>query len=349
MTESIDNEGSSKPRRSVRLLKWTSLSTGGFVLLVLVGIVAWGMVIEPRFLLDVREETAEVRNLPRSWEGETVVLMADLQVGMWLDNAGMVRKAVRKAIELDPAAVLIAGDFIYGESPDRIDRAVRLVRPLADAGVPTYAVFGNHDYSLMKQDSEMGEDVAQELAARLEEVGIEVLENEVRAMQPREAGAPLHLLGIGSEWAGFSRPQDALALLDDDAPRIVLMHNPVAFRDLPAYAASLTLSAHTHGGQLRIPFTRSASWLDITKEREVMADGWGEQGIGATGNRIYVNRGIGFSMLPARFRCRPELTVFTLRRPADGEVPAHGPEGDSGDDPGTPEKGSGGPAAGSSP
>ncbi len=326
-------------RRTV--LKRVGVSTGGIVVLALCGLIAWGTVVEPRFLLDVRQETAEVGKLPPSWEGETIVLMADLQVGMWLDNAGMVRKAVRKAIELDPAAVLIAGDFIYGESPDRIDRAVELVRPLADAGIPTYAVFGNHDYSLMYQDSELGDDAARDLASRLEEVGIEVLENETRAMVSPRGGAPLHLVGIGSVWAGYSRPRDALAQLSDDDPRIVLMHNPVAFRDLPAYAGSLTLSAHTHGGQLRVPFTRSASWLDITKEREVMADGWGEQGIGATGNRIYVNRGIGFSKLPARFRCRPELTVFRLER-AVGEVPAHGPKGDSGSDPGTSGESEGG-------
>ncbi|MBY6204244.1 metallophosphoesterase [Halomonas denitrificans] len=334
-----DRESSGR-RRSI--LKGIGLSTGGLVVLTLCGLVAWGVIIEPRFLLDVRTETAEVRNLPPSWEGETLVLMADLQVGMWLDNDGMVRKAVRKAIELGPAAVLIAGDFIYGESPDRIERAVELVRPLAEAGIPTYAVFGNHDYSLMFRDSELDEGAAGELAARLEDVGIEVLENEARPMPSRRGGAPLHVVGIGSEWAGRSRSRDALAQLPDAEPRVVLMHNPLGFRDLPAYAGSLTLSAHTHGGQLRIPFTRSTSWLDITKEREVLADGWGEQGVGATGNRIYVNRGIGFSSIPARFRCRPELTVFRLER-AVGDVPAHGPEGDSGDDPGTPDEGDGEP------
>ncbi|MGK7296572.1 MAG: hypothetical protein ACNS61_12225, partial [Candidatus Wenzhouxiangella sp. M2_3B_020] len=198
----------------------------------------------------------------------------------------------------------------------------------------------------MKEDSEKVDDVARELGSRLKEIGIDVLENEVRAMAPRNGGAPLHLVGIGSEWAGKSRPLAALAALEAEKPRVVLMHNAVAFRELPAYTASLALGAHTHGGQLRIPFTRSTSWLDITKKREVMGDGWGEQGIGATGNRIYINRGIGFSGIPARFRCRPELTVFTLRR-AEGEVPARGPEGDSGTDPGTPEEGDSASGAGS--
>ncbi|MGK7297250.1 MAG: metallophosphoesterase, partial [Candidatus Wenzhouxiangella sp. M2_3B_020] len=194
MTADIDDEQKPNHGRRRKIFKWAGLSTSGVVVLVLLAMVAWGTVIEPRFLLDVREETAEVRDLPASWDGETIVLIADFQVGMWLDNAGMVRKAVRKAIELDPGAVLIAGDFIYGKNPNRVERAVSLVRPLADAGVPTYAVFGNHDYSLMKEDSEKVDDVARELGSRLKEIGIDVLENEVRAMAPRNGGAPLHLV-----------------------------------------------------------------------------------------------------------------------------------------------------------
>jgi len=92
----------------------------------------------------------------------------------------------------------------------------------------------------------------------------------------------------------------------------VLMHNPVAFRDLPAGSGGLTLAAHTHGGQVRLPFLRSTSWLDIARPREVVADGWAVDSIGAPGNSLYVNRGVGFSALPVRIRCQPELTILTL-------------------------------------
>lgn len=322
---------------SRRILKRVGLSTTSAVLLMLLLLTSWGMVLEPRYLLDVRQESAEIRNLPASWDGETIVLLADFQIGMWLDNDGMVRKAIRKAIELDPVAVLIAGDFIYGKAPNRVERALDLVRPLPEADIPTFAVLGNHDYSMMKQDSERRDEVASELIGRLEEIGIQVLENESRPIRPQDGGAPIYIAGVGSFWAGDSDPLAAISSLPDQAPRIILMHNPIAFRDLPPHSGSLTLSAHTHGGQLRIPYTRSQSWVDIAREREVIADGWGEQGIGATGNRIYVNRGIGFSTIPARFNCRPEITVFTLRVP-EGRVQGRGPEGDSGDDHGTPDR-----------
>jgi len=125
-------------------------------------------------------------------------------------------------------------------------------------------------------------------------------------------GAGLWVVGVGSEWAGRSRPEAARARVPVGAAHLVLMHNPVAFRDLPAGSGGLTLAAHTHGGQVRLPLTRSASWLDIARPREVVADGWAADSIGAPGNSLYVNRGLGFSAVPVRIRCRPELTLLRL-------------------------------------
>ena len=41
------------------------------------------------------------------------------------------------------------------------------------------------------------------------------------------------------------------------------------------------------------------------------ADGWID-GYGAPGNRLNVNRGMGFSTIPVRINCPPELTYFAL-------------------------------------
>lgn len=310
--------GTAPPARPGRsILKKVGLSTAGTVLLALGGIVLWGVLIEPRILLDVQRQDAEVLDLPIEWEGETVAMLADFQVGMWLDNDGMVAKAIDRAIDLDVTAVLIAGDFVYGTDPGRIDRAMRLVRPLTEAGIPTIAVLGNHDYVMAKPDDAKQSGVAEEVERRLVELGVHVLTNESTRIEHPGGGPPLHVVGIGSEWAGNSHPREAFDDLAPETARLVLMHNPASFRDLPPHSGSLSLAAHTHGGQIRIPFTPSKSWLDIAREQEVVADGWGEQGSGAAGNRLYVNRGIGFSRVPARFRCRPELTVFTLRRAGD--------------------------------
>jgi predicted MPP superfamily phosphohydrolase len=52
--------------------------------------------------------------------------------------------------------------------------------------------------------------------------------------------------------------------------------------------------------------------MSLVKESPVAADGWIEPGFGAPGDRLYVNRGIGFSVVPIRINCLPELTCVTL-------------------------------------
>ena len=305
------------------VLKWLGAALGALLLFVFF----WGVLIEPRLLLDQQDETVEIPNLPPTWEGQRVALLADFQVGMWWDNTGMVSKAIEATIEAEPKLVLIAGDFVYKPDSATVREAVGFVRPLIDANIPTYAVLGNHDYSMMKKSSEKRPELAQYLADQLEEAGIEVLENEAVSIDAG-VGEPLYVVGVGSHWAEEARPREAMQGVPANAARVIFMHNPVSYRDLPAQEAPLTLAAHTHGGQLRIPLFRSSSWLDIARSREVIADGWAADSIGATGNRAYVNRGLGFSLIPARVFCRPEVTVITLQG-SEGTLPERGPETDS--------------------
>ena len=300
----------------MKILKYIGLGLLGLLVVVLL----WG-VIEPK-LYDVERETASVPNLPAAWEGERVALLADFQVGMWMGNEGTVRRIVDQIIEEQPGVVLIAGDFVYprkGDATQEIETAVELVRPLVEAGVPTVAVLGNHDYGLNKKKDPIEREIAQELRTALEAAGIEVLQNESYAVPSpgtmqtvQTAGSALHIVGIGSSWADAARPGAALDAVPAGAARLVLMHNPDAYEDIPSGDAPLALAGHTHGGQFRLPLTPEWSWMTFAKEDAVHADGWIDD-YGAAGNRLYVNRGIGMSAVPLRFNCMPELTFFTLQ------------------------------------
>lgn len=121
----------------------------GGVVGVLGLLVVWGL-IEPR-LLNVEEETAVIPNLPEAWEGQQIGQLSDMQIGMWVDNPGTARRGVKKLIEIRPAAIFLSGDFIYhagSEPAAEIEEAVRIVQPLVEASIPTYAVLGNHDYGM---------------------------------------------------------------------------------------------------------------------------------------------------------------------------------------------------------
>lgn len=295
---------------------------GGYgILTALLLLLTWGFLVEPR-LIDTEEHAALVPDLPSAWVGQKIAVVADYQVGMWGANTGTMRRITERLVEERPAAVLLAGDFVYKTANDpteEIETVLEIVRPLSAAGIPAFAVLGNHDYSLDLRDDPKNDQLARCVREGLESVGVRVLDNEaVRVERTAVAGgAPevLYLVGIGAEWADEARPDVALQGVPADAPRIVFMHNPNSFLKIPAGAAPLAVAAHTHGGQIRIPGTPSWSWLSIVTEGEPHADGWiAEEGFGEPGNRLYVNRGVGFSDLPVRINCMPELTYLRLKR-----------------------------------
>jgi predicted MPP superfamily phosphohydrolase len=321
-----------------RWLKYTAVCLLVGVVLLLV----WGVLIEPR-LIDEVEASADIPDLPAVWEGQRVALIADLQVGMWLGNTDTVRRIVRRLVTHPPALVLIAGDFIYhpiGEQtaeeaceevePDDysealalIQRAVGLVQALPAAGIPTYAVLGNHDYAMARPEEVRQEWLAGALRDALTAAGVHVLDNTAVPLRPPGSPTrptpsdsqelPLYLVGIGSHFARHDKPLVALAEVPAEAPRLVVMHNPESYAAFPAGTVSLTLAAHTHGGQVRLPGTPDWTWMTYVKGEKVHADGWIHD-YGQPGNHLYVNRGIGFSLLPIRINCPPEVTLFTLHR-----------------------------------
>lgn len=85
---------------------------------------------------------------------------------------------------------------------------------------------------------------------------------------------------------------------------IALFHGP-AFFSGTAGRYRLALAGHSHGGQVRVPFLPPL-WLPAGVGRYV--HGWFE----ARGSLLYVSRGIGTTLLPVRFACRPELPIITL-------------------------------------
>lgn len=313
---------------------WWRIALGTAAML-LGGLTVWGAGIEPRFLLDVRHETAEVPGLPSAWEGERVAALGDWQIGMWLDNPGMVERAVARALEADVQAVFLLGDFVYpgGSAPAALFEALaRRLEPFRRSGIPVYAVLGNHDWGVAEAREAPRPRLASRVISTLEASGVRVLHNQAVALadpgtaagaaEDGRAARPLYLVGIAPVWPDMANVREALAEVPGDVPRIVLHHHPDVFPRLPAGAAPLAIAGHTHGGQIRLPILEEWSWLRFNMQGDVHTDGWIAAGYGAPRNRLYVNRGIGFGTVPVRINCRPELTIFELREGTPGDGPA---------------------------
>ncbi len=302
----------------------------GVGLLILVCfLLVWGL-LEPRFL-DVEREEITLAELPRTWDGYQVAQVSDFQIGMWLDNPETAEDAIEAIVAERPAVVLLTGDFVYhrGQKEDRVgqfDELKEILGPLVDSGIPTYAVLGNHDYSAEKPGSSLDRELAADVTQLLRRAGVRVLFNQAVPLRPPHDArlGPdenlLYLVGIGSHYADNDDVERALAQLPDDAPRIAMMHHPDSFELFPAHTAPLAVAGHTHGGQIRLPGLPHFSYQTFAKEDEVHTDGWIPE-YGAQGNKLYVNRGIGMSIVPIRINCAPSVTFITLRRAGEEPKP----------------------------
>lgn len=129
--------------------------------------------------------------------------------------------------------------------------------------------------------------------------GVHLLANANASVAPN-----VWLVGLDDPYTGTARLDVALQGVPTDAFKIALFHSP-AFFDRAAGRVNLCLVGHTHGGQVRIPFIRPF-WLPSGCGR--FLEGWYEE----RGSQMYVSRGLGMSILPVRFLCRPEVSFITL-------------------------------------
>lgn len=296
-----------------RAVRWTAM--GLVVGLLLLG--AYGTAIEPRLRLDETHHEVAIPDLGSESAGTTIAVFSDLQVGMWWANHGMVTRIAERVVALQPDAVLIPGDVVYGRSPDtavQIDTAMDLLAPLFDGDLPVFAVMGNHDHAA---------GAVEPLTEGLEQRGVEVLHNRsARLGLTGSETTDLHIVGIGARQPRASHPHEAFAEVPDDAPRIVMMHNPATYPEIGEGRAPFAIAGHTHCGQIAIPGTPSWSYLQLHPDERVVIDGFAPPDHGAEGNQLFVTCGVGFSLVPVRLFAPPQLVVLELVPGAPASSPS---------------------------
>ena len=113
----------------------------------------------------------------------------------------------------------------------------------------------------------------------------------------------IHVTGTDDHLAGSSHPERWLDNLPDDRPNLVLTHSPAHFARLDNPKVHLVLAGHAHGGQIRIP-KLGALWTPRGTGRYIA--GWYH----ASYARLFVSRGLGWSVAPLRFMCPPEVAII---------------------------------------
>jgi predicted MPP superfamily phosphohydrolase len=288
----------------------------GVSLLSTVSLGAYAVGIEPMLLTHVKRYALTPPNWPAGLQLR-VVALADIHACRPWMTPDRIRSIVEQANALQPDVIVLLGDYMTGtrlvtDWVDSSEWAAALSGLKAPLGV--LSILGNHDWwdDLAAQEAGAGPTVARKA---LEGVGIPVLENDVVRLEKDGHGfwvaglADQLALRPGEAWGrsrfrGLDDLKGTLAKVKDEAPVILLAHEPDIFTEVPS-RISLTVSGHTHGGQVRL-----FGYSPVVPSRFGNRFAYGH--VVEWNRHLIVSGGLGFSILPVRFGVRPEILSIEL-------------------------------------
>ncbi len=286
-----------------------------------------------RLRYQIHEVSVPFANLPPALDGLRIVQISDIHLSGYMTRA-QVRRAVDMANGLAADLAVVTGDFITGASDPLVECVAELARLRAPLGV--WGCNGNHEiYAGV-------EAAAQDLFRR---AGMRLLRQENAQLAWR--GAQFNLIGVDYQrqrTAGGRLLQmlpHAERLVRRDLPNLLLSHNPNSFPRAAELGIELTLTGHTHGGQVQVeildhrfsparfftPFIAGLYQLPLGSGISPLPSETLSSSAAYTGHEsrltphksphrssLYVNRGLGTVGAPVRIGVPPEITLLTLRR-----------------------------------
>lgn len=269
-------------------------------------LMAYGFFFGWRHLV-VRSATCTSPLLPAAFDGYRVVQLSDIHIGTFLRNRSFIDKMVRAVNAQRPDLVVFTGDLVNVSAQEVIPFQHALKQIQARDGV--FSVMGNHDYCEYGEDKSAGNIRKNQTVLRYleQKIGWRLLMNEHVTLHRN--GACIELVGVEN----ISRPPfpdygDLEKALEGTSPgsfKILLSHDPSHWRRgvLHKTDIALTLSGHTHAGQISMGRLSPAKWA---------YNEWGGK-YTEDGAMLYVSVGIG-GTVPFRFGAWPGIDVIELRR-----------------------------------
>jgi predicted MPP superfamily phosphohydrolase len=250
----------------------------------------------------LRHHEIAIAGLPASFDGYRIAQISDLHCGPFADRA-RVDGWVAQVNRLEADLVAVTGDLIANGTTYVPVVAEALGHLRGRDGV--FACMGNHDYFT---EGEI-------MATALERAGLSLLRN--RGVSVARGGGLLYVAGVDDTWTHRDDLDAALTDRPAGAPVLLLAHDPALFPAAAERGVALTLSGHTHGGQLGVPFF--AKRFNLARSITRFTTGLYQKGTAT----LYVTRGLGTTGLPIRLFVPPEFTLITLRA---APAPATAPE-----------------------
>lgn len=254
--------------------------------------------------LNVRQVTIEFDDLPKAFDGYRIAQFTDAHLGSMKDE--LMLRAVTAIDDMRPDLIVFTGD-IQNMRPEELPRFTQTLKRLkAKDGV--MSVLGNHDYShyvnVSPEEALRNERMTRDFETS---VGWQLLLNDNRIVR-RGSDSIVIAGGENDGRPPFPAKADLKKTLRGIHAKsfvVMLQHDPSAWRRhiLPETNAQLTLSGHTHGGQISLFGLRPTEL--VGKE---------DDGLYVEGKRkLFVSTGLG-GFIPFRFYMNPEVVEITLKR-----------------------------------
>ncbi len=239
--------------------------------------------------LSLERVQIRLKRLPPKLDGFKIIHLSDIHHSPFT-GLQHIERVVKVANRLKPDLFLLTGDYVSHEREYIAPVAALLGKLKAKHGI--YACLGNHDHWT---DAELVTHV-------FRGEGINMLVNEGLRFEAR--GSSFWLAGVDDYMVGKTDVTAALRGSFPDEMKLLLAHNPIIFREAARAGVDLTLSGHTHGGQIKLRDDEKR----ILPQRKLKA------GLHARrGSQVYITRGIGTVVVPMRYQCPPEISLLELR------------------------------------
>src|SRR5215468_657996 len=247
----------------------------------------YGWLLRRRFVL------TEVALAPARWPTRLaplrVLLISDIHTGIFL-RPHVLAEIVDGLMTLAPDLVAIAGDVVTGHSSE-VRPFLDALAPLSRAPLGAWYAYGNHDY--------FGGD-PEDIRDALGSIGITTLKNESVTLTH---GRGQCVLGAIDDLI-LGEPDWPRLVARHGPPHLLLAHNPDQFYQAERHGVPLTLSGHTHGGQIRFP-----NGPPIIRHSRFRLD----EGLYAfRSSLLLVSRGLGSVGLPWRWGADPEAVLIEI-------------------------------------
>jgi uncharacterized protein len=228
-----------------------------------------------------------------------VAQITDPHLGPFM-SVKRLRAICQRAVDHDPDLIFLTGDFLTMESQRDARDLTEALAPMRALPGRVFACLGNHDHEAL--DLVRG-------ALRANNVTL-LVDEETSVDTP--AGR-VQIVGFDFHFRDRAQRIPAVAEAHPRKPdhlRLILLHDPGAFRHLPEGDADLVLSGHTHGGQVGL-VSLGAGWTFLRLFGTKLPD----HGLWARGrDRLYVHRGTGHYGFPLRLGVPNEESLLRVHR-----------------------------------